>query len=437
MLIRYFIMALLISIVSCQSSIPKNISLLPISPGSPFVPITGTSRMSDISSNHQFCKNSTFGKYVSKVHKQKFVSQVRSIKSRKRRRNLKRLLKHRVSYKTSVTLSRHPPIHSSSFPTVYRPEVERWIHYFQNTGRTTFTKWLIRSYHFQETIIPIIKNDGLPEDLIFLAMIESGFNNSAYSKARATGTWQFMSSTAKLYGLKINYWLDERRDPIKSTLAASRYLKDLYRQFNDWHLAIAAYNAGPGKIRRAMRKLKTHNFWKIASSRYIRSETKNYVPKMLAALKIAKDPAKYGFSVENQTYPRHLEVVWIDRPVRISEIAMKLNIPTYQVNTWNPELLRGVTPPTSRLPSSKYPFKIPYSLSEKLKLILPNLAELEIKDVKIHRIRSGETLTYLSKKYKVPLKKIIKMNPKVSPRKLRPGKNIAIPIPAIINSIKT
>ncbi|SME88445.1 lytic transglycosylase domain-containing protein [Pseudobacteriovorax antillogorgiicola] len=398
----------------------------------PFVPEPPKER------DQRFCTDSIYGQYLKKHYRAAASKELRSIRGWRQRRQFKRKIKHEVRHHAKIALDHSEGVVTSeSFPVVRNPKVDRWIHYFENEGRSTFMKWLVRSENFKGILLPLLKEDGMPQELLFLAMIESGFNNRAYSRARATGTWQFMSGTARIYGLRVNYWLDERRDPVKSTVAAAKYLKDLYTDFGDWYLAIASYNAGPGRINRAIRRLKTRDFWTIAESRYIRSETKNYVPKMLAALNIARNPQKYGFYYipsANDYTPR--ASVTVDRPVKLSDVAQKLNIPAKYLQRWNPELIKGITPPLHRIDGQPYRIRIPENYVQQFEAIKPTLAFLEIKDVKMHRIRRGETLTHIARRYKVPLRKIMKMNPNLSPRRLRPGKKIAIPIPAIITRSK-
>jgi soluble lytic murein transglycosylase-like protein len=175
--------------------------------------------------------------------------------------------------------------------------VEKWIDYFSGRGRDRFAQYLERSEYFIPFLKPILKNAKAPEDLVYLAMIESGFNNNARSNARAVGAWQFMSATGRRYGLDVNWWLDERRDVEKSTIAAVQYLKELNAMFGSWYLAAAAYNAGEAKIQRAIKKYHTNDFWELCDKRfrYLRPETKNYVPKLLAAAIISKNRKQFGF----------------------------------------------------------------------------------------------------------------------------------------------
>ncbi|MFZ9594769.1 MAG: transglycosylase SLT domain-containing protein [Bdellovibrionia bacterium] len=180
-------------------------------------------------------------------------------------------------------------------PITINSRVEFWIDYFCGRGRAYFTKYLERSEYFIPYIAPLLKQNKMPEDLVYLAMIESGFNNLARSHAKAVGPWQFISATGKRYGLSVNWWIDERRDIRKSTLAAVEYLRDLYTLFQSWELAAAAYNAGESKVARAVRRYGSKDFWVISKHRFLRPETRDYVPKMFAAAIIAKNRAQFGF----------------------------------------------------------------------------------------------------------------------------------------------
>ncbi len=183
-------------------------------------------------------------------------------------------------------------------PISINSRVEYWIDYFCGRGRGYFAKYLERSEFFIPYIAPILKQKGMPEDLVYLAMIESGFNNLARSHAKAVGPWQFISATGRRYGLNVNWWIDERRDIHKSTLAAVGYLKDLYSLFRSWELAAAAYNAGEAKVARAVRQFGSKDFWVIARHRFLKPETRDYVPKIMAAAIIAKNRGQFGFDVK-------------------------------------------------------------------------------------------------------------------------------------------
>jgi len=184
-------------------------------------------------------------------------------------------------------------------PIEITPAVEKHLVYFQTRGRKWYATWLARSTRYLPMMREIFKENGLPEDLTYLAMIESGFSTRATSRAKASGPWQFMKATGSRYGLDDDWWVDERRDPELATRAAAAHLKDLYEEFGDWYLAMAAYNAGAGKVNRAIDKYKTRNFYEIAAvarNRDFRPETKNYVPKMIAAAIIGHYPEEFGFT---------------------------------------------------------------------------------------------------------------------------------------------
>lgn len=194
-------------------------------------------------------------------------------------------------------------------PVTINSAVEDWVEYFNGRGRKHFEKYLERSQYFIPYMVPILRRNGMPQDLVYLSMIESGFNNHAKSHARAVGAWQFMSFTGKKYGLMVNWWVDERRDVGKSTVAAIQYLKDLHQMFGSWEMAAAAYNAGEGKMSRASQRYGTKDFWTIAKYRYLRPETRNYVPKWIAAALVAKNREQFGFAAGRQEVPAEDEAV--------------------------------------------------------------------------------------------------------------------------------
>jgi membrane-bound lytic murein transglycosylase D len=344
--------------------------------------------------------------------------------------------KNKRGYRPSARFEANKIIHGSlwselgSIPISESPLVQTWIDYFRTRGHQDYMKWLIRSEAYRDLLIPLLVQEGIPKEIFFLAMIESGFSNSAYSRARATGTWQFMKATAKSYGLQINYWVDERRDPVKSTIAAARFLRDLYGRFGDWYLAIAAYNAGPGKIKSAIRRAKSRDYWKIAQTPYIKRETKHYVPKMLAALIIASNPQKYGFDfVGNPQERTPSEVILVSKPASLTDIANRIGISVATLKRWNPEILRGVIPPSSFKSDGGYPLRLAAAYHEKFREAEDDLPTLQIDDVQMHRIVAGDTLAAIARRYKISVGDILALNPQISPRNLRIGHMIAIPVP--------
>jgi len=197
-----------------------------------------------------------------------------------------------------------------------------YLKLFQGKQRKYFSRWLARSTRYLPLIHEELDRAGLPRDLVYLAMIESGFNQRAYSRARAVGLWQFMKGTGRDYNLRIDRYVDERRNALKSTRAAAAYLADLYQQFGDWHLAVAAYNGGPGKIRYGIKRFKTKDFWTLAEKRYLRLETKRYVPKLIAAIIIAKSPEKYGFTKIDYAPPMEYDSIEVGPGLSIDALAL-------------------------------------------------------------------------------------------------------------------
>ena len=235
---------------------------------------------------------------------------------------------------------------ASDIPLTLNSKVEYFISYFQTKGKSAFSRWLSRSSRYIPMMKEVFKREGLPEDLVYVAMIESGFQMHARSVANAVGPWQFMSGTGRRYSLRIDQWIDERKDPLKATVAAALYLKELSGIFNgDWYLAAAGYNAGENKILRAIDMYNTSDFWELSRGSYLKRETKEYVPKLLAAAIIAKDPAHYGFS--DVAYLPAIEFDTVRIPTRTDlELVAKLAGTSYEnIRELNPALRHWCTPP--------------------------------------------------------------------------------------------
>ncbi len=235
---------------------------------------------------------------------------------------------------------------AADLPLALNDKVEHFITLFQTKGRATFAGWLQRSTRYLPMMHEVLRREGLPEELVYLAMIESGFRLHARSIASAVGPWQFMPATGRRYSLRIDKWVDERRDPVKATVAAAMYLKDLYGMFNgDWHLATAGYNAGENKIMRAMDKYDTSDFWELSKGSYLKRETKEYVPKLLAAAIIAKEPAKYGFAEVTAMPVIESDTVIIKGRTDIELIARLTGTKVQTIMELNPSLQHWCTPP--------------------------------------------------------------------------------------------
>jgi membrane-bound lytic murein transglycosylase D len=313
-------------------------------------------------------------------------------------------------------------------PITINKQVNYFLDYFQNRIPKRFEYWLSRSGRYVPMMRKILKKYGLPEDLVYLAMIESGFSCRAYSRAHAVGPWQFIRGTGKRYGLKINYWVDERRDPVKATHAAANYLKDLYEEFNSWYLAAAAYNAGEAKIRRALSRYKAENFWDISqrNRRYLKRETKQYVPKMIAAALIAKDPSKYGFEEIKYEPPMEFDTVQVHAGTSLSVAAKLAGVKSKELSHLNPELRRWSTPPSG----GTYALRIPKGKALAFNAAYANLtpkqraARARAVKVKIHR---GDTLGRIAQSFGVRLSDLMAMNPRLNPRRLRIGQVVYVP----------
>jgi membrane-bound lytic murein transglycosylase D len=286
-----------------------------------------------------------------------------------------------------------------------------------------FKRYLSRSGKYLRMMKNILREEGVPEDIAYLPLIESGFYPYAYSRSRASGLWQFIRATGRRYGLKINWWVDERRDPVKSTHAAARYLKDLHKMFGSWSLALAGYNAGEGKIRRALKKTKAKDFWSIMRTMKIKPETRNYVPKFIAARRIAMDPEAYGFTnIEYQDDFIYDEVT-LEFPLSLDVIAKSSGTTVKIIKDLNPELRRWSTPPVDT-----YKLRVPRGTRDLFLANLPKIPAAQRVTVKVHIVRSGDTVSEISHRYSVPQRAIISYNRLGRKALIRPGQRLIIPI---------
>jgi membrane-bound lytic murein transglycosylase D len=323
-----------------------------------------------------------------------------------------------------------------NIPVVIDQTVQSHIRFFNTSIRNRFEQWLLRFSRYRPLVENIFAEFDLPSDLVNLSLVESGFNPYAYSRAKATGPWQFMKGTGLLYGLRIDHYVDERRDPIKSTVAAARYLRDLYDLFGAWPLAMAAYNAGEGKVLRALHKAQAESFSEISRTKLIRLETKQYVPRIMAATIIAKNPDQYGFNQDPVPLHQFEEVV-VTRPLHFRAIANVTGIPYAELRLLNPELRRDATPPGD----TAYHLKVPVGMSSKvLKLIervpthkfppLPTILDRPVRQAKTgsahwYRVRGGDTLEKISRRFRIPLKTLKARNQLSSPV-IRAGERLNI-----------
>ena len=301
--------------------------------------------------------------------------------------------------------------------------VERNITLFTEKIKERFSLWLSRSGKYMEMMKEILKGENIPEEIVFIPLIESGFSPHACSPASAVGYWQFIASTAKRYGLKINWWMDERRDPVKSTVAAANYFKDLYGMFGSWNLAMAAYNAGEGKILRAINKTNSDDYWLLLDTKYIRNETKDYVPKFIAASLIANSPEEFGFEELEYHPPLNYDEVTVYSPVDIDVIADCAETRMEVIKELNPELRRWCTPPDI----SEYTLRIPEGRKDVFQRNLSLIPEKERFTIDTYTVRKGDTFKRISKKTGIPVQVILDLNSLEKIIPLKDGMEIYLP----------
>ncbi len=331
---------------------------------------------------------------------------------------------------------------ASEIPCPLTPEVEEEIRQFQGVGRKAFLDAYSRSLRYRPLIADALREEGLPEELSWIPLIESGFQNRIVSPQRALGLWQFIPSTGEKFGLKRTAWIDERMDPEKSTQAAISYLKELHRMFGDWTTALAAYNCGEGTVLKKIRAQKIDyldNFWDLYA--VLPQETARFVPRFLAVLHIVNDPQRYGFSLDELEGSMEFayETAFINKPVSLDAIAENLDIPLKELEEYNPELRRKVTP------DHPYRIKLPMGFADKLAESVHDLPTCRIqqpsqptasvtekekekaeeKSVK-HVVARGETLGSIAKKYGVSVREIAKTNRIGNKSKLIAGTTLTI-----------
>lgn len=282
-------------------------------------------------------------------------------------------------------------------PVTYNDQVKKWMSYFLNKGRGYFERYTERAGRYAPILGAILEEHGLPRDLIFLAMAESGFNNVAKSWAAAVGPWQFMPYTGRMYGLEQDWYKDERRDPIKATVAAARYLTKLYEDFGSWEVAAAAYNAGEGKLGRAIQKYKTEDFWDLSKGRYLKPETKNYVPKIMALAIIGKNLKSFGFEDIEFHEPLDFDEVTVPAFTDLVKLSELMGVEFEEIQRLNPEILRWFTPPNI----SEYRLRLPPNTAEKFAqcCVKENLIAVDFQEYVVPK--KGMTLAQIAKKFKI------------------------------------
>lgn len=312
----------------------------------------------------------------------------------------------------------------NSIPLVENQYVEREIKSFQTREREYFLESYKRSGMYRDMILQELKNAGLPEELSWIPVIESGFKVRAYSRARALGLWQFISSTAYRFGLKQDRWVDERMDPLKSTRAAIKYLSELHALFGDWTTALASYNCGEFQVQRVIRAQHIDyldNFWDLFIM--LPGETARFVPRIIAALLIIQNPAKYGFELPEPDPPMQYEIVFIDKPVKLSDLSRTIGLGEDDLALLNPELRFNATP------EREYHIKVPVGYSKQTLEAFQNLPKWIPAEASyiIHRVRRGETVSQIARHYRTSAAAIARLNNLRRNYMIRPGQRLKIP----------
>ncbi len=325
----------------------------------------------------------------------------------------------------------HKIVELEIIPTEINENVEKWINYFKNRGRPHMERYLLRSTRYEALMKKVLRDNKLPEDLFYIALIESGFSSQAFSHASAVGYWQFIRPTGKRYKLKINQLLDERRDPEKSTQAAAEYFKDLYQRFNSWYLAMAAYNVGEGRIDRVIKKYKTKDFWALSKiKRALPAETDNYVPKYIAAKLIAKNPEKYGFEGIDYLPPIEFDHITVSQPINLRLMAEKMNLNYEDFKALNPKFKGEIAPLETdstlglRIPPGSYEI----ALTASNESIADNVEYVaDQKEIQSYKIKKGDTLSSVARRYRTTVAYLRDINDFSRKKKISVGNKIFVP----------
>ena len=310
----------------------------------------------------------------------------------------------------------------SDLPLMMTDQVASYINYFSNRGRGTLEHALQRSGRYREMIERTLKEEGVPQDLIYLAQAESGFHPFAVSRAGARGIWQFMASRARAYDLHRDAWVDERQDPEKSTRAAARHLKDLYNQFGDWYLAMAAYNSGPGTVQSAVKRTGYADFWELYRRNVLPKETRNYVPIIVAVTIMAKNPEQYGLESIVPDHEVAYDTVKISYPVSLRLVAECVNASVEDLEDLNPGLLRMVTP------KGRYDLHVPAGTSPAYQSAIAGIPTDMRVWWRLHKVESGDSLMSVARKYHTTAHAIETANKLEADSEIEPGTSLVIPV---------
>lgn len=317
----------------------------------------------------------------------------------------------------------------SAIPIEVNRLVLKWIDYFQGRGRPHMERYLSRSTRYMPVMKEILRKEGLPEDLIYIALIESGFSSTAHSSASAVGYWQFIRGTGRRYGLRIDSFVDERRDFIHSTVAAASYFKGLYNLFGAWYLAIASYNVGENRVKNLVMKYHTRDFWKLARENKLPAETSNYVPKFLAARLIAKEPEKYGFTDIEYMPPLEFSEIELNHSVDIRKLAQSMNLEYDDLRDLNPSYKRGVAFDRSGKLTLRVPKGVESLAMEMAPQAVAQARRMYVadEDYTYYRVRRGDTISGLARKFGTSQNTILKLNNMSRRTNLIAGRRIRVP----------